>query len=80
MPPKILNTKYDIQHTMQIHNSIKTLREKKNLTQEDLASSVGVSRQTIIAIEKGNYEPSLSLAIKLAHYFKLSVEDLFVIE
>jgi putative transcriptional regulator len=63
-----------------IHNSIKTLREKKNLTQEDLGVAVGVSRQTIIAIEKGNYEPSLSLAIKLAHYFEMGVEDLFVIE
>jgi putative transcriptional regulator len=73
-----------------ISNSIKTHREKKNLTQEDLAAAVGVSRQTIIAIEKGNYEPSLGLAFKLAKYFsakggptsggKLSIEDLFMLK
>lgn len=47
------------------------------MTQEDLAASVGVSRQTIIAMEKGNYTPSLMLAMQLAHVFKVSVEELF---
>ena len=60
-----------------ILNQIKKFREEKNLTQEQLASAVQVSRQTIIAIEKGNYEPSLGLAIKLSRYFKVAVEDLF---
>ncbi len=63
-----------------IHNSIKTHREAKNITQENLAAAVSVSRQTIIAIEKGNYEPSLGLAMKLAKYFKVSVEELFVVK
>jgi putative transcriptional regulator len=62
---------------MTIHNKIRELREIKQITQEDLAKSVGVSRQTIIAIEKGNYEPSLGLAIKLARCFKVSIEELF---
>ena len=63
-----------------ISNHIKKFRETKNLTQEDLASAVSVSRQTIIAIEKGNYEPSLGLAIKLARQFKVSIEELFVLK
>lgn len=63
-----------------ITNLIKQHRDKLNLTQGDLAKTVGVSRQTIIAMEKGNYEPSLGLALKLAHCFKTSVENLFMIE
>jgi len=60
-----------------ILNLIKKFREEKGLTQEQLASAVQVSRQTIIAMEKGNYEPSLGLAIKLARYFKVPTEDIF---
>jgi putative transcriptional regulator len=62
---------------MKIINQVKKLRLKRNITQEQLAVEVKVSRQTIIAIEKGNYVPSLLLAMELAHYFKLSVEDIF---
>jgi putative transcriptional regulator len=51
-----------------------------NLTQEDLANAVGVTRQTVIAMEKGKYNPSLELAFKIAHYFKTSVEDVFIYE
>ena len=50
---------------------------KKEFTQEDLALRVGVTRQTIIAIEKGNYTPSVLLALKLAKVFRVSVEDIF---
>lgn len=60
-----------------IHNKTKEFREQKKLTQEQLAEAVSVSRQTIVAMEKGNYEPSLGLALKLAKYFKASIEDLF---
>lgn len=62
---------------MTIQNQIKKLRVDDNVTQEALAESVGVSRQTIIAIEKGNYTPSLMLAMQLAKFFKVSVEELF---
>ena len=62
-----------------ILNQIKKFREQNNLTQEQLGAAVGVSRQTIIAMEKGNYEPSLGLALKLAKFFKVSVEELFKI-
>lgn len=62
---------------MTIQNSIREMRTKKNVTQEQLAEAVGVSRQTIVAIEKGNYIPSLLLAIRLARFFHISVEELF---
>ena len=65
---------------MTIQNNIKELRTKKNVTQEQLAESVGVSRQTIVAIEKGNYTPSLLLAINLARFFDVSVEKLFSVK
>jgi putative transcriptional regulator len=65
---------------MAIHNDIKKLRLAKNVTQEQLAGAVSVSRQTIVAIEKGNYTPSLMLAMQLARFFKVSVEDLFRIQ
>jgi putative transcriptional regulator len=60
-----------------VQNTVQLLRERAGTTQEQLAVRVGVSRQTIIAIEKGNYTPSVLLALKLAHYFKKSVEELF---
>ena len=63
-----------------ISNKIKQFREQKNLTQEDLAGAVGVSRQTIVAMEKGNYEPSLGLAMKLSKYFKVNIDDIFVLK
>ncbi len=63
-----------------VSNCVQQLRLAANLTQEDLAAKVGVSRQTIIAIEKGNYTPSVLLALKLAGVFKVSVEKLFAIE
>lgn len=62
-----------------IHTTVATLRSHKGLTQEELAQSVGVTRQTIIAIEKGNYTPSVLLAMKLARVFKVAVEELFTI-
>lgn len=66
--------------TDRIHNVLRELRVGKAETQENLADAVGVSRQTIIAIERGNYVPSLSLALKLARRFKRRVEDIFTLE
>ncbi len=62
---------------MTIVNHVKKLRTEKNITQEELAAAVNVSRQTIIAIEKGNYVPSLLLAMQLSRYFRLSIENIF---
>ena len=61
-------------------NSVQQFRNKKNITQEDLGRVVGVTRQTIIAIEKGNYTPSVLLALKIANYFHTTVEKLFILE
>ncbi len=58
-------------------NHVQEFRLKNNLTQEDLADEVGVTRQTIIAIEKGNYSPSVLLALKIAKSLKARVEDIF---
>jgi len=63
----------------QIKNKVYEWRTKKGLTQEQLAEKVGVTRQTIIAIEKGNYTPSVLLALKFAKTFSVSVESLFSI-
>ena len=60
-----------------IENSVQSLRIRAKITQEQLAASVGVTRQTIIAIEKGSYIPSLLLAFKISHYFKKSVQSIF---
>lgn len=62
-----------------IENTISAYRKVAGITQEDLAQAVGVSRQTIIAMEKGNYAPSILLSLKIAAYFKVSVEKLFKI-
>jgi putative transcriptional regulator len=59
---------------------LREVRARYGVTQEELARAVGVSRQTIIAIEKGKYLPSLKLALKLARFFGLRVEDLFQLE
>ncbi|MEM3420724.1 MAG: helix-turn-helix transcriptional regulator [Candidatus Hadarchaeum sp.] len=59
-------------------NKLKVYRAMHDLTQEDLAEKLGVTRQTIIAIEKGKYDPSLLLAFKIARFFKVKIEDIFV--
>ena len=61
-------------------NRIKVLRTKYGLTQEQLSKKVGVSRQSIIAIETGKYNPSLELAFKIAKQFHCSIEDVFIFE
>lgn len=61
-------------------NNIKLLRAKHNLTQDQLAERLEVSRQTIISLEKEKYNPSITLAFKLAGVFKCSIEDIFIYE
>jgi putative transcriptional regulator len=62
---------------MAVKNRVQALRTNRSLTQETLAERANVSRQTIIAIEKGNYTPSVELALKLAKIFKVPLEDIF---
>lgn len=63
--------------TQIVTNTLHSVRTQQKVTQEELANAIGVSRQTIIAIEKGNYTPSVLLALRIAGYFKTSVEDIF---
>ena len=59
-------------------NTVLALRRERELSQEDLARAAGVSRQTIISIEKGRYAPSLALAFTLAGIFDTSIESMFM--
>ena len=58
-------------------NNIKELRKDRKLRQEDLAEKLGVTRQTIIAIENDKYDPTLELAMKISEFFGISVNDIF---
>lgn len=62
-----------------VKNDVSAYRVTIGITQEELAAKVNVSRQTIIALEKGNYTPSILLALKIAGFFKIPVEKLFKI-
>jgi putative transcriptional regulator len=61
-------------------NKIRVLRAMREITQEELAAALGVTRQTIIAIEKGKYDPSLPLAFRIARFFNLPVEKIFLFD
>ena len=58
-------------------NRLKVLRAERDWTQANLADKLGVTRQTVNAIEKGKFDPSLPLAFKIARLFKLSIEEIF---
>lgn len=61
-------------------NSLKVERARNNISQAELANQVNVSRLTIHSIETGKFNPSVQLALKLARFFKVKVEDLFILE
>ena len=63
-----------------VDNSVQKIRKEAGVTQQDLAQAVKVTRQTIISIEKGNYVPSVLLALKIASYFNIKVEQVFNIQ
>jgi len=58
-------------------NRLEELRRQRGIRQEDLAQALGVSRQTVISLEKGRYNPSLALAFRLARYFGTPIEEIF---
>ncbi|WP_373214798.1 helix-turn-helix transcriptional regulator [Peptostreptococcus anaerobius] len=62
---------------MPLINKLKDYRSKKSINQQELGSMVGVSRQTISLIERGDYNPSITLCLKIAKLFEVSVEDIF---
>ncbi|MFX0198955.1 MAG: helix-turn-helix transcriptional regulator [Candidatus Hodarchaeota archaeon] len=61
-------------------NTLREHRTRHELTQEELANRLGITRQTVIAMEKGNYNPSLELAFKIAKLFNVKIEDIFLYE
>jgi len=63
-----------------VKNKIKELRKKQKITQEELANTLGVTRQTINAIENNKYNPTLELAMKLARLLGIRVDELFILE
>lgn len=60
-----------------VKNKLRLLRNMRELTQEQLGETLGVTRHTVMAIENGRYEPSIALALKIAAYFKLPLEEIF---
>ena len=63
-----------------VSNTVSQLRRQAKITQEELGLAVGVTRQTVISIEKGNYVPSVLLAMKIADQFDVNVEEVFSYE
>ena len=63
-----------------LNNRIRELRKENKVTQDDLAATVGVTRQTIISLENGKYNASLQLAHKISKYFDMKIEDIFIFE
>lgn len=61
-----------------MENKLEILRAQKGWTQQELAERVGVSRQTIISLERGRYNPSIQLAFRLARQFEVTIEDVFI--
>ena len=61
-------------------NRLKNLRTQRSVSQNALAEALSVSRQTIISIENGKFDPSLTLAMKLTRYFEVSLDEIFVYE
>lgn len=61
-------------------NRLEEIRKSRGVTQEELAASLEVSRQTIGSLENGRYNPSILLAFKIARYFQMSIEDIFIYE
>ncbi len=63
---------------LKIESRLHVWRAEKRITQEELAKAIGVTRATIIAIEKGNYNPSLELSFKLARFFQTDIQQIFI--
>ena len=63
-----------------MENRLEEIRKARGIKQEDLATELGVSRQTISSLEKGRYNPSILLAFKIARYFGMQIEDIFIYE
>ena len=61
-------------------NRLESIRKQRKINQEELAQALDVSRQTISSLENGRYNPSINLAFKIARFFEMSIEDIFIYE
>ncbi len=69
-----------INSTINIENNLQGLRNGKGLTQQELADAIDVTRATVVALERGSYNPSLELAFRLAKFFNKKIDDLFWVQ
>lgn len=67
-----------IERRRTVKNRLEEIRKERGIKQEELAAALEVSRQTIGSLENGRYNPSITLAFKLARYFNMSIEDIFI--
>lgn len=65
---------------LDVKNRLKELRKERGINQEELAEALEVTRQTIGSLENGRYDPSINLAFKIAKYFNMQIEDIFIYE
>lgn len=65
---------------IKLRNRLEEIRKQKGLTQEELAEVLGVSRQTVNSLENGRYNPSIMLAFRIARFFGMSIEEIFIFE
>ena len=75
-----MNVKHTLHEEDAMNNRIEEIRKAKGIRQEDFAKVLGVSRQTISSLETGRYNPSIQLAHKIARYFGLTIEDVFLFD
>ena len=75
-----MESKLSIERRSTVKNRLEEIRKERGIKQEELAAALEVSRQTIGSLENGRYNPSITLAFKLARYFNMSIEDIFIYE
>ena len=76
----IMESKLYMKRSGNVKNRLEEIRKKHGIKQEDLATALEVSRQTIGSLENGRYNPSILLAFKIAKYFNMSIEEIFIYE
>jgi putative transcriptional regulator len=75
-----MESKLNIKRSGRVKNRLEEIRKKRGIKQEELATILEVSRQTIGSLENGRYNPSIILAFKIAKYFNMSIEEIFIYE
>lgn len=77
---KARKASFTCQRRIVVKNRLEEIRKQRGIRQEDLASALEVSRQTIGSLENGRYNPSITLAFRIARYFRMTIEEIFIYE